>query len=92
VRVSIPRYETHIFKTQYQIKTMKYKIQTEGAFGWGDLKHSHDQGLTYQTDLYDTKEDARKELDSIFSEFGEDEDSYRIVSEDVLEDFNIYVE
>lgn len=69
---------------------MKYKIQTEGAFGWGDLKYSEDEGKTYQVDLFDTKEDARKELDSILEELQEDEELYRIVTEDVVEDFNIY--
>ena len=71
---------------------MKYKIQTEGAFGWGDLKYSEDNGETYQVDLYDTKEQADEELKNILSEFEEDGDNYRIVTEDVLEDFNIYTE
>jgi len=71
---------------------MKYKIQTEGAFGWGDLKYSEDNGETYQVDLYDTKEQAEEELKNILSEFEEDGDNYRIVTEDVLEDFNIYTE
>jgi hypothetical protein len=71
---------------------MKYKIQTEGAFGWGDLKYSEDDGKTYQVDLFDTKEEAGEELKSILSEFNEDDEMYRVVSEDVLEDFNIYTE
>lgn len=71
---------------------MKYKIQTEGAFGWGDLKYSEDNGETYQVDLFDTKEQADEELKNILSEFGENGDNYRIVTEDVLEDFNIYTE
>lgn len=82
---------------------MKYKIQTEGAFGWGDLKYSDAFGWgdlsnysggdkTYQVDLFDTKEQAEEELKNILSEFGEDGDNYRIVTEDVLEDFNIYTE
>jgi hypothetical protein len=69
---------------------MKYKIQTECAFGWADLKYSDDDGKTYNLDLYDTEEEARFELNSIRSEFGEDEDYYRIVTEDVEEDFNLY--
>jgi peptide methionine sulfoxide reductase MsrA len=71
---------------------MKYKIQTEGAFGWGDLKYSEDNGKTYQVDLYDSKEQADEELNNILSEFEEDSDGYRIVTEDVVEDFNIYAE
>lgn len=74
------------------IHPTKYKIQTEGAFGWGDLKYSEDNGETYQVDLYDTKEQAEEELKNILSEFEEDGDNYRIVTEDVLEDFNIYTE
>jgi len=69
---------------------MKYKIQTEGVFGWGDLKYSEDGGNTYKVDLYDTEEEARFELNSILSEFGEDSDGYRIVEESVEEDINIY--
>ena len=79
-------------QTQMLIHPTKYKIQTEGAFGWGDLKHSGDGGQTYQVELFDTKEEARKELDSIFAELGYDEDNYRIVSDDVLKDLNIYTE
>jgi hypothetical protein len=69
---------------------MKHKIQTEGAFGWGDLKYSEDDGETYQVELFDTKEKAQEELNTILSEFGEAEDLYRIVTEDVLEDSNLY--
>jgi hypothetical protein len=71
---------------------MKYKIQTEGAFGWGDLKYSEDEGKTYQVELFDTKEQAGEELKNILSEFNEDDEMYRVVSEDVAEDFNIYTE
>jgi hypothetical protein len=69
---------------------MKYKIQTEGAFGWADLKYSEDDGQTYQVDLFDTREEAGEELKSILSEFNEDDELYRVVSEDVVEDFNLY--
>ena len=69
---------------------MKYKIQTEGAFGWADLKYSEDDGQTYQGDLFDTREEAGEELKSILSEFNEDDELYRVVSEDVVEDFNLY--
>lgn len=79
-------------QSQMLIHPTKYKIQTEGAFGWGDLKYSEDNGETYQVDLYDTKEQAEEELKNILSEFEEDGDNYRIVTEDVLEDFNIYTE
>jgi hypothetical protein len=69
---------------------MKYKIQTESAFGWADFKYSDDDGKTYNLDLYDTEEEARIELNSILSEFGEDDDYYRIVTEDVEEEYNLY--
>lgn len=82
---------------------MKYKIQAKCVWGWGDLKYSDAFGWgdlsnysggdkTYQVDLYDTKEQAEEELKNILSEFGDDGDNYRIVTEDVLEDFNIYAE
>jgi len=82
----------HKIQTQMLIHPSKYKIQTEGAFGWGDLKYSEDDGKTYQVELFDTKEEAGEELKNILSEFNEDEEMYRVVSEDVLEDFNIYSE
>ena len=72
------------------IHPKNYKIQTEGAFGWGDLKYSEDDGETYQVELFDTKEKAQEEINNILSEFGEAEDLYRIVTEDVLEDSNLY--
>jgi len=74
------------------IHPSKYKIQTEGAFGWGDLKVSEDDGKSYQVELFDTKEEAGEELKNILSEFNEEDDLYRIVSEDTQEDFNIYSE
>lgn len=69
---------------------MKYKIQTESAFGWADFKYSDDDGKTYNLDLYESEEEAKKELSVILSEFGEDEELYRIVTEDVEEEFNLY--
>lgn len=71
---------------------MKYKIQAECAWGWGDLKYSEDGGETYQVELYETEEEAKEELECILDEILEDDNSYRIVTEDVLEDFNIYAE
>jgi hypothetical protein len=71
---------------------MKYKIQAKCVWGWGDLKYSEDNGGTYHVDLYETEEEAKKELKCILDEILEDENSYRIVTEDVLEDFNIYAE
>jgi hypothetical protein len=69
---------------------MKYKIQMEGAWGWGDFKSSNDRG-EYEVDLYDTEEDAKKELESIFDSFGRGSaDEYRIVGEDVAEETNLY--
>jgi hypothetical protein len=82
----------HKIQTQMLIHPSKYKIQTEGAFGWGDLKYSEDDGKTYQVELFDTKEQAGEELKNILSEFNEDEEMYRIVSEDTPENFNIYSE
>jgi hypothetical protein len=81
---------------------MKYKIQTQmlihpknynktkNVFGWGDLKHSKDDGKTYQANIYDTKKDAQEKLDEIVAEFNENENMYRIVSENVNENINIY--
>jgi hypothetical protein len=82
----------HKIQTQMLIHPSKYKIQTEGAFGWGDLKVSEDDGKSYQVELFDTKEEAGEELKNILSEFNEEDDLYRIVSEDTQEDFNIYSE
>jgi hypothetical protein len=69
---------------------MKYKIQTQSVSGWSDLKYSENDGETYQVDLYNTEEEAIKEMKEIQSEFDDDDEMYRVVTEDVKEEFDLY--
>ena len=69
---------------------MKYKIQTQSVSGWSDLKYSENEGETYHVDLYDTEEEAIEEMKEIQSEFDDDDDMYRVVTEDVEEEFDLY--
>lgn len=69
---------------------MRYKIQTQSVSGWSDLKYSEDDGETYQVDLYNSKEEAIEEMKDIQSEFNDEDEMYRIVTEDVEEEFNLY--
>jgi hypothetical protein len=47
-------------------------------------------GETYQVDLYNSKEEAIEEMKDIQSEFNDEDEMYRIVTEDVEEEFNLY--
>lgn len=69
---------------------MRYKIQIQSVSGWSDLKYSENDGETYQVDLYDSKEEAIEEMKNIQSEFNDEDEMYRIVTEDVEEEFNLY--
>lgn len=69
---------------------MRYKIQTQSVSGWSDLKYSENDGETYQVDLYNSKEEAIEEMKDIQSEFNDEDEMYRIVTEDVEEEFNLY--
>lgn len=69
---------------------MKYKIQTKCAFGWGDLKYSEDDGVSYKIDCFIDEKSAVDHLYELLSEFGEDSGSYRVVLENVVEDFDLY--
>jgi len=69
---------------------LRYKIQTQSVSGWSDLKYSEGDGETYQVDLYNSKEEAIEEMKDIQSEFNDEDEMYRIVTEDVEEEFNLY--
>jgi hypothetical protein len=69
---------------------VRYKIQTQSVSGWSDLKYSENDGETYQVDLYNSKEEAIEEMKDIQSEFNDEDEMYRIVTEDVEEEFNLY--
>jgi hypothetical protein len=69
---------------------VRYKIQTQSVSGWSDLKYSEDDGETYQVDLYNSKKEAIEEMKDIQSEFNDEDEMYRIVTEDVEEEFNLY--
>jgi hypothetical protein len=66
---------------------MKYKIQIPSMFGWADQKVSIDDS-PYEVELFDTEEEAQEEADILEAEL--DDYEYRIVTEDVLADEDIY--
>ena len=67
---------------------MKYKIQEPAIGGWSDLKYTEDDGKTYKPDLYDTKEEAERELEDL--KYGIPDYEGRIVPADTPEDFDQY--
>lgn len=69
---------------------MKYKIQMKNAIGlYGDMKVTEDD-INYNTELFDNKKDAIKELETLCEQLNECKDDYRIVKETIKEDINYY--
>lgn len=68
---------------------MKYKIQTNTLWGWADLKFSED-GSPYETEIFDSKKDAKDELDEILIASGDSKELYRIVEDNIQEETNLY--
>lgn len=68
---------------------MKYKIQMVNALNqWGDMKES--EGDNYETLLFDSKQDARDEINDMCEELSEGTSSYRVVREDKKQDVDYY--
>ena len=67
---------------------MKYKIQTLSVGGWADLKYTEDDGKTYHPDLYDTEEEAIKEI--AINQYELDDFEGRVVTEDTPQEFELY--
>jgi len=68
---------------------MKYKIQMINALGqWGDMKESEDSN--YETLLFDSKQDAKDEINDMCEELSEGTSSYRAVREDKQQDVDYY--
>ena len=65
---------------------MKYKIQSRGPFGWGDLKVALEDGK-YETELFATKAEAESEMAAF-----PDAEGWRIVPETVKEEHDFYGE
>lgn len=66
---------------------VKYKIQIPGVLGWGDLKVPS-EGDEFETELYDTKEEAQSELKFMADRL--DDFEGRVVASTVEEDANLY--
>ena len=68
---------------------MKYKIQMVNALNqWGDMKES--EGENYETLLFDSKQDAKNEINDMCEELSEGTSSYRVVREDKQQDVDYY--
>ena len=68
---------------------MKYKIQTNTLWGWADMKFSED-GSQYETEFFNSKNDANGELDEILIATEDSKELYRIVEDSVQEETNLY--
>lgn len=55
---------------------------------WGDMKES--EGDNYETLLFDSKQDARDEINDMCEELSEGTSSYRVVREDKKQDVDYY--
>lgn len=66
----------------------KFKIQMGGAWVWGDLKESVEDGTSYQTLLFDDLETARRTVEELQHD-GDDSD-FRIVPETHPADIDFY--
>ncbi len=69
-----------------------YKIQIHTISGWADLKSadSEDETQEYVLEVYKSKEEAIKEMNSIVEALQDDPNSYRVVNYLVPEEFNLY--
>ena len=61
-----------------------------GVGGWGDLKTSYDDGLTYVTETYITEQDAQNEINEIVDSTDDDKSDYRVVDFNTPADENFY--
>jgi hypothetical protein len=69
---------------------MKYKIQMKNALClWGDMKSAEDD-CNYETELFNTKQDAKNEIDDMCELLNESKLDYRVVKETTKEDINYY--
>lgn len=67
----------------------RFKVQVACDVGWWDLKSTEDDGATYKTDLYDTREAAQAEADEYCMFSG---DGTRVVTENEPEQWSPYVD
>lgn len=68
---------------------MKYKIQTNTLWGWADLKFSED-GSPYETEIFDSKKEAKEELEEILISTEDSKELYRIIDSNTEEETNLY--
>jgi len=57
---------------------MTFKIQTAGAYGWGDVKVAYDDSEDYEDWHFKTRKEAQAELED-FRQIDPDLSDYRIV-------------
>lgn len=66
---------------------MRYKIQSQAVFGWGDLKENVDGSDKYVDCHYETKELAELECENLNEHCG---GGYRVVPITTRSDFDFY--
>jgi hypothetical protein len=77
--------ESHTGQMQSLVASKMWKLQDRGAYGWGDVKCSTDDG-PYVDDWYRTREEARAEKRGA----GECGTSWRVVRADTPSDVDFY--
>lgn len=66
---------------------MRYKIQTQCTFGWGDLRKCEDDSGIYQDYFFDTKKEALSECNDLNKYLG---GGFRVVPITKRSDFDFY--
>jgi len=66
---------------------MRYKIQTQCTFGWGDLRKSDDGSDNYKDYFFETKKEALSECDDLNKYLG---GGFRVVPITTRSDHNLY--
>jgi hypothetical protein len=66
---------------------MRYKIQSESTFGWGDIRQSVDGLGKYEDCHYETKELADEECSELNEKLG---GGFRVVPITTRSDFDFY--
>lgn len=66
---------------------MRYKIQTECTFGWGDLRQSEDDSEEYKDHFFETEKEALSECSELNKELG---GGFRVVPITTRSDHDLY--
>lgn len=76
-----------VVTVEFPLLAGKWKLQTQGVNGWGDVKVAVEGSTDYTVDLFDSYEAAADEL-AQFPDSGDG--SYRVVPASILADCDLY--